>query len=167
MFNPLPNKDATMKPWIKRTLIALSGITIAVGGLTACGTRGHHEHGAMSAERMTEMRGKVIERVTKKLDLTTEQQQKLGVLADKLQAQRTAFIGQTADPRAEIRQLVAGEKFDRARALNLLDEKTRVVQVSSPEVINALADFYDSLNPTQQAEVRDMMQKRRGWFSRG
>lgn len=167
MFNPLPNKDTTMKPWIKRTLIALSGITIAVGGLTACGTRGHHEHGAMSAERMTEMRGKVIERVTKKLDLSVEQQQKLGVLADKLQAQRTAFIGQTADPRAEIRQLVAGEKFDRARALNLLDEKTRVVQVSSPEVINALADFYDSLNPTQQAEVRDMMQKRRGWFSRG
>lgn len=156
-----------MKPWIKRTLIALSGITIAVGGLTACGTRGHHEHGAMGAERMTEMRGKVIERVTKKLDLNAEQQQKLGVLADKLQAQRTAFIGQTADPRAEIRQLVAGEKFDRARALNLLDEKTRVVQVSSPEVINALADFYDSLNPTQQAEVRDMMQKRRGWFSRG
>jgi hypothetical protein len=30
-------------------------------------------------------------------------------------------------------------------------------------VINALADFYDSLNPTQQAEVREMMQKRRGW----
>lgn len=112
-----------MKPWIKRSLIALTGITIAVGGLTACGTRGHHEHGPMSAERMSEMRGKVIDRVTKKLDLNAEQQQKLGVLADKLQAQRTAFIGQTADPRAEVRQLVAGDKFDRARALSLLDEK--------------------------------------------
>jgi Spy/CpxP family protein refolding chaperone len=121
----------------------------------------------MSAERMPEMRGKVIDRVTKKLDLTAEQQQKLGVLADKLQAQRTAFIGQTTDPRAEVRQLVAGEKFDRARALSLLDEKTRVVQVSSPEVINALADFYDSLNPTQQSEVREMMNKRKGWGRRG
>ncbi|WP_332748521.1 Spy/CpxP family protein refolding chaperone [Hydrogenophaga sp.] len=156
-----------MKPWIKRSLIALSGVTIAVGGLTACGTRGHHEHGPMSAEHMTEMRGKVIERVTKKLDLNADQQQKLGVLADKLQAQRTAFIGQTTDPRAEVRALVAGDKFDRARALSLLDEKTRVVQVSSPEVINAMADFYDSLNPAQQAEVRERMQKRKGWFSRG
>ncbi|KRB99842.1 hypothetical protein ASE11_09250 [Hydrogenophaga sp. Root209] len=156
-----------MKPWIKRSLIALSGVTIAVGGLTACGTRGHHEHGPMSAEHMIEMRGKVIERVTKKLDLNAEQQQKLGVLADKLQAQRTAFIGQTTDPRAEVRALVAGDKFDRARALSLLDEKTRVVQVSSPEVINAMADFYDSLNPAQQAEVRERMQKRKGWFSRG
>ena len=156
-----------MKPWIKRSLIALTGITIAVGGLTACGTRGHHDQGPMSAERMTEMRAKVIERVTKKLELNGEQQQKLGVLADKLQAQRTAFIGQTADPRAEVRQLVAGEKFDRARALSLLDEKTRVVQVSSPDVINAMADFYDSLNPTQQTEVRELMQKRKGWFVRG
>lgn len=76
-----------MKPWIKRSLIALTGITIAFGGLTACGTRGHHDQGPMSAERMTEMRGKVIERVTKKLELNTGQQQKLGVLADKLQAQ--------------------------------------------------------------------------------
>lgn len=156
-----------MKPWIKRSFIALTGVTIAVGGLTACGTRGHHADGPMSAERMTEMRGKVIERVTKKLDLNAEQQQKLGVLADKLQAQRTAFMGQTTDPRAEVRALVAGDKFDRARALSLLDEKTRVVQVSSPEVINAMADFYDSLNPTQQAEVRERMQKRKGWFSRG
>jgi protein CpxP len=39
--------------------------------------------------------------------------------------------------------------------------------VSSPEVINAMADFYDSLNPTQQAEVRERMGKRRGWFARG
>ena len=152
-----------MKSWIKKSLFTVLGASIALGGLTACGTRGHHDHGPMSAERMTEMRGKVIERVTKKLDLNAEQQQKLGVLADKLQAQRTAFIGQTADPRAEVRQLVAGDKFDRARALSLLDEKTRVVQVSSPEVINALADFYDSLNPTQQAEVREMMNKRKGW----
>lgn len=156
-----------MKPWIKRSLMAFTGISIAIGGLAACGSHGHHARGPMSAEKMAEVRGKVIERVTSKLDLNAEQQQKLNVLADKLQAQRTALIGQTTDPRAELGSLVAGEKFDRARALNLIDEKTRVVQVSSPEVVTALADFYDSLNPTQQAEVRERMQKRKGWFSRG
>lgn len=155
-----------MKPWIKRSLMAFTGVTIAVGGLAACGTR-HHDRAPMSAEKIAEVRGKVVNRITSKLDLNAEQQQKLNVLADKVQAQRTALIGQTTDPRGEMRALVAGEKFDRARALNLLDEKTRVVQVSSPEVINALADFYDSLNPTQQAEVRERMQKRKGWFSRG
>ena len=155
-----------MKPWIKRALMAFTGVSIAVGGLAACGTR-HHDRAPMSAEKIAEVRGKVVNRITSKLDLNAEQQQKLNVLADKVQAQRTALIGQTTDPRGEVRALVAGEKFDRARALNLLDEKTRVVQVSSPEVINALADFYDSLNPTQQTEVRERMQKRGGWFSRG
>lgn len=155
-----------MKPWIKRSLMAFTGVSIAVGGLAACGTR-HHDRAPMSAEKIAEVRGKVVNRITSKLDLNAEQQQKLNVLADKVQAQRTALIGQTTDPRGEVRALVAGEKFDRARALNLLDEKTRVVQVSSPEVINALADFYDSLNPTQQAEVRERMQARKGWFSRG
>jgi protein CpxP len=156
-----------MKPWIKRSLLAFTGISIALGGLAACGTRGHHERGPMSAEKMAEVRDKVIDRITSKLDLNAAQQQKLNVLADKVQAQRAAFIGQTADPRAELRSLVSAEKFDRARALSLLDEKTRVLQVSSPEVINALADFYDSLNPTQQAEVRERMAQRKGWFGRG
>ncbi len=158
-----------MKPWIKRSLMAFTGISIsiAIGGLAACGTRGHHERGPMSAEKVAEVRGKVVNRITSKLDLNAEQQQKLNVLADKVQAQRTALIGQTTNPRGEMQALIAGEKFDRARALNLLDEKTRVLQVSSPEVINALADFYDSLNPTQQAEVRERMAQRKGWFGRG
>jgi Spy/CpxP family protein refolding chaperone len=156
-----------MKPWIKRTFMAFTGISIVLGGLAACGTRGHHEHGPMSAEKMADVRAKVIERITGKLDLNAGQQQKLNVLADKVQAQRTAFIGQTTDPRAELRSLVAAEKFDRARALSLLDEKTRVLQVSSPDVINALADFYDSLNPAQQAEVRERMAQRKRWFGRG
>ena len=153
-----------MKPWIKRSLMAFTGVAIAVGSLAACG---HRERAPMSAEKIAEVRGKVVNRITSKLDLNAEQQQKLNVLADKVQAQRTALIGQTTDPRGEVRALVAGEKFDRARALSLLDEKTRVVQVSTPEVINAFADFYDSLNPTQQAEVRERLQKRHGWWSRG
>ncbi|MFP8835562.1 Spy/CpxP family protein refolding chaperone [Hydrogenophaga sp. XSHU_21] len=154
-----------MKTWIKRTLIGLASATVLVGGLSACGR--HHEHGPASAERISEWRGKAIERVSGRLDLSAEQRQKLEVLADKLIAQRTAMVGQGGDPRTEMKALVAGEKFDRARALNLLDEKTRVLQVGTPEVIEALANFYDSLNPTQQAEVREFMEKRPGWFRRG
>jgi len=77
------------------------------------------------------------------------------------------LMGQVGHPREAMRALVAGEKFDRARALTLLDEKTRVLQMATPEVITALADFYDSLNPTQQAEVREFLDKRRGGWRRG
>ena len=155
-----------MQPWIKKTLIGLFGASILVGGLTACSGGHHHRHGPMDAERMAEVRGKVMERVGSKLDLNEAQKQKLATLADKLQAQRAAFVGQAGDPRAEMQALVAGEKFDRARAQALIDEKLRAVQTGSPEVLAAMADFYDSLNPEQQQKVRDFMQRRRGWMGR-
>jgi hypothetical protein len=41
-------------------------------------------------------------------------------------------------------------------------EKTSALQLKSPEVIAALGDFYDSLNPTQQQKVRDFMARHHG-----
>lgn len=156
-----------MKPWIKRTLIGLFGASILVGGLTACGHRPHGFGANMSAEESAQHRAKMVERVSGKLDLNADQKQRLGVLGDKLHAQRVALMGQGQDPRAELKALVAGDKFDRARAQTLVAEKTAAVQRQSPEVIAALADFYDSLNPAQQQKVRDFMARRGHWFRRG
>lgn len=144
------------------------GASILVGGLTACsGGHYHHQrHGAMTPERMAEMRGKMAERISSKLDLDATQKQKLTALADTLQAQRSAFVGPT-DPRTEMQAIVAGDRFDRSRAEALLGEKTRALQTQGPEVIAAMADFYDSLHPAQQQKVRELMQRRKGWMARG
>lgn len=153
-----------MRPWIKRTLFGLFGASLVLG-VAACGHR--HDGGwQASAEEQAKFRGKMIERVSGKLDLDAAQKAKLGVLADKLQAQRAAVVGSTADPRAAMQALVAGDKFDRTRAQSLLNEKLQAVQTGSPEVIAAMGDFYDSLNPDQQQKVRDFMQRRRGWMGR-
>lgn len=156
-----------MKTWIKRTLIGLTTATVVLGGLTACGSRGDHARG-WSEERVTEMRGRAIERISSKLELNAEQKQKLGVLADEMIASRKAFRGEGGDPRADFKALVAGEKFDRAKAQSLLDQKTAAVQGSAPKVLTALADFYDSLNPEQQRQVREKLDKRgHGRWGRG
>lgn len=156
-----------MKLWIKRTLFGLLGATILVGGLTACGHRHHGWSANMSAEESAQYRGKMVERVASKLDLNADQKARLTVLGNKLHEQRIALMGQTKDPRAEVKALVAGDKFDKARAQTLVTEKTTALQAKSPEVIAALADFYDSLNPAQQQKVRDFMEHRGRWFSRG
>lgn len=152
-----------MRPWIKRTLYGVFGATIVLGGLSACGHHGESRGWQANAEESAKFRGKMIERVSSKLDLTTEQKARLNVLADKLQEQRAALVGQTTDPRAEVQALVSGDKFDRARAQNLVSAKTAALNAKSPEVITAAADFYDSLNPAQQQKVRDFMQRRGGW----
>ena len=152
-----------MKPWIKRTLIAVTGATLVLGGLSACGHRGDHHQSGWSEDRVTEMRGKAIERVSSKLELNAEQKQKLGLLADEMLAARKAVKGDSAQPREELKALIASDKFDRNRAQQLMEQKTQAVQDSSPRVIEAMANFYDSLTPAQQAQVRDFMDKRRGW----
>jgi protein CpxP len=152
---------------LKRTLVGALTATLLVVGLSACGHR-DHEYGAnLSAEQYAQKRDKMVDKVASKLDLNDDQKKRLANLGDKLYAQRTALVGTTKDPRAEMKALVAGDKFDAARAQALVNEKTSALQAKSPEVIAALADFYDSLNATQQQKVRDFMDGRGRWFGRG
>lgn len=156
-----------MKTWIQRSLIGLTAATVILGGLTACGSRGDHARG-WSDERITEARGKVVEKISSKLELNTEQKAKLGVLADEMIASRKAFKGNSADPRADMKALIAGDKFDRTKAQALLDQKTQVVQGNGPRMLAAFGDFYDSLTPAQQQQVREKMDRRgHGWWGRG
>jgi periplasmic protein CpxP/Spy len=150
-----------MRLWIKRTLLGVFGATVLAGGLSACG--GHRHGWNMSEADTAEFRTKLVERAGKKLDLNDTQKQRLTVLADKLREQRVALIGKTTDPRAEMQSLLAGATMDKARAQALIEEKTAAIRTKSPEVVAAAADFFDSLNPAQQQQVRDMLSRRHGW----
>lgn len=153
-----------MKSWIKRSLIGLFGASIVLGGLAACGHRMHHGGWRADAtpEQAAEWRARMIERVASKLELDADQKAKLAVAGEKLHAQRLAVRGQ-ADPRAEMRALIAGDKFDRTKAQSLVQQKTDALRAGSPEVIAALGDFYDSLNAAQQEKLRAFMDKGGGW----
>jgi protein CpxP len=154
-----------MKTWIKRTLIGLAATATVLGGLAACG-HNHHGYGhgwrTMSAEDATKMKTRMVDKVGSKLDLDAAQKEKLGVLADKLREQRNALVEGSADPRQELQAMMAGSTFDRAKAKALIDSKLGAVGTKSPEVVAAMADFYDSLKPEQQAKVREFMAKGRG-----
>lgn len=154
-----------MKTWIRRTLIGLFGGAVLLGGLAAC-SRGHHGmgwHGGTPAEQ-AEARARMVDRVARHLSLDEAQRAKLAVVAEKLAEQRSALVA-GGDPRTELAALVAGAQFDRTKADGLLKAKTGAVQDKAPAVINALADFYDSLKPEQQQQVRDFMARagRHGW----
>lgn len=150
-----------MKRWIKRTLFGLFGVSLLVGSLAACGHR-HHEGWQVSAEDAAKWRERLIERAGKELQLDDSQKQRLGLVFDKVRDQRSALTGTTTNPRAEMANLIKGDKFDAARAQALVEEKTGAIRGKSPEVIAALADFYDTLKPEQQQKVREYLEKRHG-----
>lgn len=154
-----------MKPWIKRTLIGLVGASLLAGGIAAYGHRHHGGwHGPMSAgqtaEQVAKWRGRLLDRAGRELTLDDAQKTRLGLLFDALDAQRQALVGDTPDPRAEMRSLVAGPTFDRAKAQSLVAGKTDAVRMAGPAVIDAAADFYDGLDPGQQARVRAFIDRR-------
>jgi periplasmic protein CpxP/Spy len=150
---------------IRRILFGTFAAALLIGGLSACGHHRDHAWGAnVTAEQFAQQRDKMVDRVAGKLDLNAEQKTLLAHVGDKMFEQRKAVIGQTTDPRAEIKSLIAGPKFDTAKAQTLVTEKTTALQAKSPETLAALAAFYDSLNPTQQQKVRDMLESRRGWM---
>jgi Spy/CpxP family protein refolding chaperone len=152
------------KRWIKRTLFGVFGAAALFGAFAACSHGGHHRWQAMSDEDAARMKTRIVDKAGSRLDLDAAQKAKLGTLIDKVREQRNAFVGETKDPRAEIQALIAGPSFDRNKAQGLVQAKTQAVQTRSPEVITALADFYDGLRPEQQAKVREYLQRgRRGW----
>ena len=152
-----------MKSWIRRTLIGLVGLigtTAVVGGVVGCSHRFGGGWHTMSEEDSTRMRAHLIERAASRLELDEAQKQRLGVLADRLRDQRAALLG-GADPRAQVRALIAGPAFDRAGAQALVEAKTDAIRAKGPEVISALGDFYDGLRPEQQQKLREMLNRTR------
>ena len=153
-----------MKTWIKRTMVAM-GAVLVVGGLSACagGRHGGHIGEGRGEGDSAARQAKMVDYAGKKLDLNDTQKQRLNVLDDKLREQRASLMGASKDPRADVQALVAGDKLDRTKAQALVDDKMSAIKTKSPELIAAAADFYDSLNPAQQQQVRDLMNRKRGW----
>lgn len=151
------------------------------------GMKGHGQH---SEADMLKRREKMIERATSELSLDAAQKAKLVTLMNTMHAKRTAMMasggaqpsagaasgpqgmkgheghgGRGMVPRAEMQALIKGDKFDRAGAQALVDQKAGTVRAAAPDVIAAMGDFYDSLKPEQQAKVRTFME--RGPMGRG
>ena len=151
-----------MKTWLKRTLIGIVGASALFGTFAALSQHGPHRWGwhTMSEADAVKLKTRLVEKAGSHLDLDAVQIGKLGIVVDKLRAQRAALIGEAGaghDPRAQLQSLIAGPSFDRNKAQLLVQSKTTALQTGSPEVIAALADFFDSLRPEQQAKVREIL----------
>jgi periplasmic protein CpxP/Spy len=150
-----------MKSFIRKSLLALVGASALAFGAVGCS---HHSGPRQMGEPgSADFRAKMVDRVASKLELNEMQKQKFSVLATKMQEQRASLMGSNQDPRAQAKAVIAGNTFDKAKAQVLIDEKTLSIKSKSPEVIAAAADFFDTLNPTQQQQVRDFMNRGRGW----
>jgi protein CpxP len=138
-----------------------------VGGLAGCGHCHPHADGGIET-RVAEWRGRTVERIGERLALDATQKAKLEALADQLQALHRDLRG-PASPREDWLALMAGDRFDRAGAQRWLDGRLQAAHDHGPRVLEAFADFYDSLDATQQRRLRERLERRghpRWWGTR-
>jgi hypothetical protein len=118
-----------------------------------------HGDWGMSADEKVEF---VSERVTRKLDLDDMQRQNFIEMAE-LVATTMQQVKPTREQRlSEISALLQEPSFNQARALELIRQKTQLVNEQAPLLIAALANFVDSLNAGQKQQLREFLHHHRG-----
>lgn len=131
-------------------------------------SRGRPPHGAaLGSEDASRQREQITARLTRDLSLDTTQQARLSALADAIDRQRqqreASRPAAQATPAAQgPLHWIRGSTFDRAAAQAELDARLAAMKAQEPAVITAAADFYDSLKPAQQEQVRTALNRPHG-----
>jgi Spy/CpxP family protein refolding chaperone len=155
-----------MKTWLKRTLVGAAVTSALLGSLAAYSQGAGFHHGPPTPEQIAQHEAGMLAHVGKKLNLDASQAAKLEALTDLAIADH-APPAPGSDPRAAAKALIAGNTFDRAGAQQLLNTHVAKIQADSPALINAFGDFFDSLNATQQARLRELASRHHGFMPFG
>jgi len=142
---------------ITKIVIFTSGAVLLAGSIAACS---HHRSPEQRAEWM-------MEKVGKELKLDEAQQAKFKALSDDMLAVRKQMRHEFGGDRDQVLGLLDQPKLDQAKILGMVKEHTQTINQQAPKIVAALGDFYDSLSPEQQAEVREFVKEhhehRRHW----
>lgn len=104
----------------------------------------------------------VAERVARKLDLTDEQQAKLQTFTETLRQLRGDWGGRRKALTDELAGLLAAPSLDRNRVGELLDEQHQAMARRKGKIVDAFADFSDSLKPEQRTRLSELSGERLG-----
>lgn len=103
----------------------------------------------------------VTERVTNKLELDSQQQQNFTSLAETV---AQIMIDARAAKQQQVEELTAllqEPNLNQARVLEIVQQKTQMVNEKAPLVVTSLAVFLDSLNAEQKQELQEMLEHHR------
>lgn len=135
----------------KKIIFSLLGIfTLAGSAVYAFGGHGHNP------EKRAEH---IVEKISKKLALNDVQKAKLVEAKEVILAARKDMHSSKNGMHKNLTDVLSGDTLDREKVLSLINAKTNAVESKAPVIINAVANFYDSLDQEQQAKIRNKVEK--------
>ena len=143
---------------------ALLGVVTLGGLISYAAPGGHFCNMGGASEKKAEF---IVNRISAKLDLNDLQKQNLVALKDAIQEQRK--IHQQNNPREELMALLSKPVLDETKVLAMLEERTTRFHLAAPSMINAIANFTNSLDQAQRDQIiklADKFAKHRGFARR-
>jgi Spy/CpxP family protein refolding chaperone len=104
--------------------------------------------------------GAMVEKVSKRLELSDYQKQKLELFAEAMRSMRESRKGEGREYRQELLSLLDTASLDRGKAMELLDEKQREFNRHMNDLVTTFADFSDSLDAGQREELKEILSQR-------
>lgn len=137
---------------LKILLITLAIVAIIATGITWAKHNGYCRGGDFMQH--------ITERVSRKLDLNDEQRLKLDAFAETLRELRGNWTERRGQMGVEVEGLLAAPLLDRDRVMALLEERHQALSNRKGEVVDAFADFSDSLRPEQRTRLAELIARR-------
>ena len=110
----------------------------------------------------------VVQKVTSELELDQVQQARLEAVKDEFLDMRTDMRSDREQTRADVLTMFEQSTFDRDKANAIVAQYVDKVNTRSPQIIDAIGDFYDSLNDEQRTElngfIRHKMEHHHRWY---
>jgi protein CpxP len=135
----------------------IAAVLLVVGSSGAVYAFSKHGDWGMSPQEKVEF---VTDRVTKKLELDSQQQQNFSTLAEMVAQLLVDAKATRAEHIGEIGNLLQEPNLDQSRALELVRQKTEIINREAPGVIASLAIFLDSLSDAQKQQLQQFIEKR-------
>jgi Spy/CpxP family protein refolding chaperone len=135
----------------------ITAILLVAGSSGVVYAFGRHGDWNLTTDEKIEL---VSNRVSDKLQLDDAQRQKFTGLAETVAAVMQQVRPSREQRFEEISALLREPVFDQARALQLVQQRTRLIDEKAPEVIASLAAFLDSLTPAQRMQLQEFVRDR-------
>jgi len=142
---------------MKKSTKIIAIVLVTLGVTSTVFAFGSHHGWRMSPEDKAEfMTGKI----TEKLELNAVQQQNLQVLSVTILNIMSDVRSGRVEHMDTVQQMLSEPTLDQAKALEMIRQKTEMINKKAPDVVASIAGFLDSLDSEQKQQLREHMKNR-------
>ena len=100
----------------------------------------------------------LVEKVSKELELDAAQKSNLVGVKNEFLSLRADLRDDRSQMKTEVLAMLQQPLLDRDKVNAIVNERIAAINTRSPVIIDAVADFYDSLDDAQRSELREFIQ---------